>query len=158
MNADDIDHDHANRLHVALFPGLNFLVRLLHRMEAKGFPPDDPLFKLVSAAYDWSHRLYMDLHYRSCSEAHQPTPKPSGDKGDLTDGDSVKTELRAEPHAVLPGAVTVELWHDGRFIGTVVGADGPGVRVITKHGIVAKPAPDDGSGIHVLEVGIATGG
>jgi hypothetical protein len=27
----------------------------------------------------------------------------------------------------------LEVWHDGRFIATVTGADGSGVRVICKH-------------------------
>ena len=31
------------------------------------------------------------------------------------------------------GQQVIELWHDGQFIGQVCGADGPGVRVITKH-------------------------
>jgi hypothetical protein len=39
MNADDVDRGQANKLHAALFPGLNFLVRLMQRMRAKGFPP-----------------------------------------------------------------------------------------------------------------------
>lgn len=45
----------------------------------------------------------------------------------------MKTEIRVVPHLVIPGAQVVELWHGGQFIGTVVGADGPGVRIISKH-------------------------
>jgi hypothetical protein len=45
----------------------------------------------------------------------------------------MKTELRTAPHTIVEGAVVVEIWHDGQFIGQVVGADGPGVRVISKH-------------------------
>jgi hypothetical protein len=37
MNADDIDHDQAQRLQVALLLGLNFLRRLITRMQSKGF-------------------------------------------------------------------------------------------------------------------------
>jgi hypothetical protein len=51
----------------------------------------------------------------------------------------VKTELRHVPHSQLPGEHVLELWHDGKFIGTVAGADGPGVRVISKHAITAEP-------------------
>ena len=45
----------------------------------------------------------------------------------------MKTELRAVPHSIVPGATIFEVWHDGKFIATVTGADGPGVRVISKH-------------------------
>jgi hypothetical protein len=45
----------------------------------------------------------------------------------------MKTELRLSDHQVLPGAKVVELWHDGLFIGQVVGADGPGVRIVSKY-------------------------
>ena len=50
----------------------------------------------------------------------------------------MKTELRAVPHSIVPGAVIFEVWHDGQFIATVTGADGPGVRVISKHPLEAK--------------------
>lgn len=44
----------------------------------------------------------------------------------------LRAELRLRPHSVLPGHRVVELWWDGQFIGEVTGADGSGVRVITK--------------------------
>jgi hypothetical protein len=66
----------------------------------------------------------------------------------------MKTEIRVKPHAVVPGVNVLELWHDGRFIGTVTGADGPGVRVITKHGMKAKPGTTDGQPPNVMEVTI----
>jgi hypothetical protein len=69
----------------------------------------------------------------------------------------MKTELRAEKYSVQAGQTIIELWHDGYFIGTVAGADGPGVKIITKHTVTAKAAPDDGSGVNVLEIAITTG-
>ena len=50
----------------------------------------------------------------------------------------MKTELRAVPHSVVPGVTIFEVWHDGKFIATVTAADGPGVRVISKHPLEAK--------------------
>ena len=44
----------------------------------------------------------------------------------------MKTELRARPHSVLPGHTVVEVWWKDQFIGEVTGADGPGVRVLSK--------------------------
>jgi hypothetical protein len=113
--------------------------------------------QFVNRAYDWSYRLSMDLHYRSCGRTYHER-KPSGDDGDLTEEVIVKTEIRATPHAVLKGVTVVEVWHDGKFLATIAGTEGPGVRVITKHGITAKQSPDHGSGVNVLEVSIKAHG
>jgi hypothetical protein len=51
----------------------------------------------------------------------------------------VKTELHHVPHSQLSGEHVIELWHDGKFIGTITGADGPGVRVISKYTVTAEP-------------------
>jgi hypothetical protein len=42
-----------------------------------------------------------------------------------------------------------------RGLSKLTGAEGPGVRVITKHAVKGKPALDDGSGVNVMEIGIA---
>ena len=70
-----------------------------------------------------------------------------------------KTELRLTPHSEIPGAMSCELWYEGVFVGTVVGADGPGVRVISKHQlstgtIVTLPAPTTTGVIHIQETRI----
>ncbi len=44
----------------------------------------------------------------------------------------MKTELKLAPHSVIPDQQCVELWYDGQLIGTVYGAIGPGVKLITK--------------------------
>lgn len=49
----------------------------------------------------------------------------------------MKTQLVVAPHLVLPGQTVVEIWYSGELIGTVAGADGPGVRVISKHDMIA---------------------
>lgn len=45
----------------------------------------------------------------------------------------MKSELRLRPHSILEGAMVIEIWYEGRFIGQVTGKDGGGVRVISKH-------------------------
>jgi hypothetical protein len=52
----------------------------------------------------------------------------------------MKTELRLAPHSGLPGQSVIELWHDGQFIGTVTGADGPGIRIVSSFTVVVLPA------------------
>ena len=69
----------------------------------------------------------------------------------------MKTELRLRPHTITPSSTIVEVWHEGRFLATITGADGPGVRIITKHLIKAVAGPDDGSGIGAVEVKIEPG-
>ena len=64
----------------------------------------------------------------------------------------MKTELRLAPHSTLPGHQVIELWHDGQFIGQVCGADGPGVRVLSKHPLAARVIAD---AVSVAEVTIA---
>lgn len=51
----------------------------------------------------------------------------------------MKTELRPVPHSTISGAIVLEVWHDGQFIATITGDDGPGVRVISKHPLRAVP-------------------
>jgi hypothetical protein len=51
----------------------------------------------------------------------------------------MKARLELKPHSVLPGQQVVEVTWNGRLICTVVGADGPGVRIISKY------KPDTGS-------------
>lgn len=58
---------------------------------------------------------------------------------------TMKTELRPKPHSVLPGQTIYEIWYDNTLIGTVCGADGPGVRIISKHPVTVaedvSPSP-----------------
>ena len=67
----------------------------------------------------------------------------------------MKTELRSKPHSMVPNQTVVEVWHDGKFLATITGAEVPGVKIVTRHTIAAKPTPDDSSGVHVMEVSIA---
>ena len=66
----------------------------------------------------------------------------------------MKSELRIAAHAVIDGAVVVEVWFGGVFLATVTGADGPGVRVITKHGIVVDHLDPRDHGVGAVTVWI----
>jgi hypothetical protein len=67
MQRKSIKRGQAQVINKALFPGLNYLCRLRNRMVKVGFLPDDPLFLLVSKAYDAVYRLHMETHYLSCN-------------------------------------------------------------------------------------------
>lgn len=45
----------------------------------------------------------------------------------------MKAELRFDPHTQLPGEYIIEVRYQGKLIGTVCGADGPGIKFISKH-------------------------
>lgn len=46
----------------------------------------------------------------------------------------MKSKLKLKGHAVLAGDdFCIEVIHDGQLVGCVYGADGPGIRFITKH-------------------------
>jgi hypothetical protein len=67
----------------------------------------------------------------------------------------MKSKVRLQSHSVATGENVIEIWHEGTFLATIAGSVGPAVRIVTKHKMTAKPAPEDGSGIHVLEVKIS---
>lgn len=65
----------------------------------------------------------------------------------------MKAELRLRPHAILPDAHTIEVWHGGRWVCTVAGADGPGVNIISRFPIKATPVTEKfGLGLHAIQV------
>lgn len=51
----------------------------------------------------------------------------------------MKSELRLVPHyGEKKGSNVAEVWFEGEFICAVYGADGPGLRVITKHQVLVS--------------------
>lgn len=68
-----------------------------------------------------------------------------------------KSKLKLVPHILLPDEQVIEVWYEENLIATVAGADGPGVRVITKHpyDIVRGGAGDT---INVIEVKLGSKG
>lgn len=71
----------------------------------------------------------------------------------------MKAELKLMPHDVLKEPFRkhncVEVWWQGKLIGMVYGADGPGIRFMSKYNMkVVEPAtPDDVSKmVKILEI------
>lgn len=69
----------------------------------------------------------------------------------------MKTELRLQPHTVLPVKYVVEIWYDGKLIGTVTGADGPGVRIVSKHFCepIARSLAGPSDALSIIEVRVS---
>ena len=62
----------------------------------------------------------------------------------------MKTELR---QGLAPGVI--ELWHNDHIIGMVVGAEGPGVEVLSEHSMLPRWHADEHGGKRV-EIRIAS--
>lgn len=62
MTSDDLTLAQASKLYAALFPHVNYLLRLRKRMEDLRFDRDDPLYIAVDAAYDAVWRLRQQAH------------------------------------------------------------------------------------------------
>lgn len=52
----------------------------------------------------------------------------------------MKAKLVLREHLVLPGENVIEVWYQGDMIATIAGADGAGIRVISRH-LVDKDVP-----------------
>jgi hypothetical protein len=63
MTRDDVTKAQAKQVREALYRPTNYLVRLRRRMELRGFPPNDPLYVLVSKAFDALQHLGMHVHH-----------------------------------------------------------------------------------------------
>ena len=48
-----------------------------------------------------------------------------------------KAKLKIADHSLLPGESVIEVYYEGEFIASIYGADGPGVRIISKHKVLA---------------------
>jgi len=62
MNNREPSTEQASALHAALFPRVNFLLRLSWRLEDLRFPADDPLRAAAKRADDSAMRLHQEAH------------------------------------------------------------------------------------------------
>jgi hypothetical protein len=80
VNRNDVTKEQAAAIGKALFRTTGYLSRLRRRMVQVGFPPDDPLFRLVERAFDVLQHLGVEVHYLSCGvgepgrDGHGPPP------------------------------------------------------------------------------------
>ena len=65
MTSDDLTAEQASRLYEALFPHVNYLLRLKKRLEDLRFADDDPLRLAATKAYDSAWELRQEAHRRS---------------------------------------------------------------------------------------------
>src|SRR5262245_10904969 len=72
---DRLEPRHAEILNTVLRPCTGYLFRLRQRMLQVGFTRDQPLYRLVSDAYDAMHALCAHLHYVSCGSGTGRAPK-----------------------------------------------------------------------------------
>ncbi len=73
MDSTTITKSQAKKVSDGLYPGFNYLFRLRERMQAAGFPQNDPLFAKVEEAYDAYHRLMIEVRGFAASGAGRPS-------------------------------------------------------------------------------------
>jgi len=64
MESSQLTTEQTTKIRDAIGPTVGSC-RLVRRMEPRGLPPADMLFKLATEAYDKMYHLSIDLHYRS---------------------------------------------------------------------------------------------
>jgi hypothetical protein len=84
MDSNTIRPEHAAQLNLSIRRSLNYLFRLRERMLKTGFTPTDPLYLLVSNAYDATHHLSVELHYLSCKGGVGRPPRVPDQGAELT--------------------------------------------------------------------------
>ena len=62
---DDLTAEQASKLYEALFPHVNYLLRLKKRLEDLRFADDDPLRVAATKAYEAAWELRQEAHRRS---------------------------------------------------------------------------------------------
>jgi hypothetical protein len=72
---DRLERRHAEIINNVLRPCTGYLYRLRERMLKVGFTIDQPLYQLVSDAYDAMHALCVRLHYISCGSETAQNPR-----------------------------------------------------------------------------------
>jgi hypothetical protein len=75
VNSNDITREQAEEVGRSVGRSLAYFGKLRRHMEQAGFPSDDPLLQLVTAAFDAVHHLRVDLHYRACGVDRGPSPR-----------------------------------------------------------------------------------
>jgi hypothetical protein len=72
MDSRNLSKGQAVQLLEDIRPMTAYLHRLQARMIERGFPPGDPLLKIVGTAYDGMRDLLAEVHYLSCDNVGRP--------------------------------------------------------------------------------------
>jgi hypothetical protein len=72
MNSNHLSKSQAKNVHEVLAPTVRYLNRLLERLNARGFPPDDRLYRAAFKAQAGMSELVMVLHYLTCDGVGEP--------------------------------------------------------------------------------------
>jgi hypothetical protein len=72
MNSNQLSKAQARQMHSAMLPTVRYLNRLLDRLNARGFAPDDWLYRAASKAQAAMGELVMVLHYLTCNGVGEP--------------------------------------------------------------------------------------
>jgi len=66
MTSDDLQSEQALQVMATVRRRLQYLNRLVERMQALRFPPHDPMLRAALRAQDAMQELHVAAHYASC--------------------------------------------------------------------------------------------
>ncbi len=72
MNSNDPSKAQAKQMYAALVPTLRYLNRLIERLKARNFPPDDRLYRAAFKAQAALSEQVMVLHRLECDGVGEP--------------------------------------------------------------------------------------
>ena len=71
MNSHDLTSEQARAISERVRQSLGYLHRLKSRMEKRGFPIDDEVYRSAVTAYNALHALSVGVHYLACDGARR---------------------------------------------------------------------------------------
>jgi hypothetical protein len=87
MDSSQLTADQLRRLVALADKARSFYAGLVRRMEARNFPPDDPLYRLAQATSQKANDLWLELHYRSCGMSAGIARANAAEQGELSRGE-----------------------------------------------------------------------
>ena|SRR5579859_3854374 len=72
MNGNNVTKEQAKKMHAALMPALRHINRLMERLNARGFLPNDRLYQASFKVQAAMSELVMTLHYLTCDGVGEP--------------------------------------------------------------------------------------
>jgi hypothetical protein len=75
MDNKDLTTTQAKQIQARVSPAFRYLSKLKGRMEQRGFPEDDDLYRTVSKTLDAMQHLSVVLHYMTCTHGVGQPPR-----------------------------------------------------------------------------------
>jgi hypothetical protein len=75
MKTEDLSPEQLEKLYAAIWPRMNYIVRLEKRLKELGFKEEEPLRAKVLAARNAMQALHIQIHYARCADSTANRPR-----------------------------------------------------------------------------------